>query len=497
MLEKLILTDEIRNDPYPENHPWSIRVKDNYGNGSITITQGGFGARPIFIGHNGNNTYLSSNFADVAGRVGTLSPSPEGRMELLMFGHVAGERTLFSQIERLPAGDKHKISAEGIYSEWTDQVADYGTTNVQTTADVFIQRLQKRTLNKPTGWLPLTGGIDSRTIASSLVDTPGIRAYTRGDSTHPEVVHAAKIARILQINHYPMPFTPHYLERNHAEILNLTGGMVSLDHSHAIHPLKDLKRLSIGIAIPGTNGEYGRVFWAMDSNNSKYPTDEQTAQSLYERQTSGKKNRYPSLLTPEAASVVETCRQRYIERYCRTAECARYQHPIAWNDEFYLRDRLRSFSVFGAVIWGSYFSLELPFLEYDYVQHVRALPPGLRTGPKLHCEIIRRSQPKLLSVPLYPSGTLLQPCFCGSLRSCIRRGLMKQKEQKQVQNYAHWLRMEKNFIEPFIQKVHQSFCGLVDDAIVKKLWKEHLAGVDHHRILWRLITPAMVDTLFT
>ncbi len=497
MLDTLILTEEMSNDPYPEKHPWSIRVKNNYGDGSITIRQGGYGARPIFVGRNGKNLILSSKFADVAGKIDTLSPSLEGRLELLLFGNTAGVHTLFSQIERLPAGDSHKITLEEIHSEWTDQITDYGATTIDTTADVFIQTLQTRTVNKPTGWLPLTGGIDSRTIASSLVDTPGIRAYTRGKASHPEVIQASKIARMLGLNHYPMPFTSQYLERHYVNILRLTGGMVSLDHSHAIHPLKDLKRLSIGIAIPGTNGEYGRVFWKVDSNNTKYPSVEQVAQNILVLQTGSKKNRYASLLTPDAASIRETCRQNYLDRYCRAADCALYQHPIAWNDEFYLRDRLRSFSVFGSVIWGSYFSLELPFLEYDYVQHVRALPPGVRAGPKLHCEIIRRSKPKLLSVPLYPSGAMMQPCFSSMLLSGIRKRLMRQRADKYVQNYAQWLRKERSFIEPFVQKAHQSFCGLVDDAIVKKLWTEHLAGADHHRVLFRLITPAMVDSLFT
>lgn len=495
MLQNLILTDEMLNDPYPEKHPWSIRVQENRGDRTVTITQGGYGARPIFVGRNSHNRVISSNFADVARRMDTLSPSLEGRLDLLLLGHTADTHTLFTQIERLPAGDRHVLSDETIRSEWSDRVIDQGAMDIKTAADIFIALLRERIQQKSTGWLPLTGGVDSRAIAAHLADTSGIRAYTRGDASHPEVTQAARIARILQISHYPMPFTPPYFERYHADILMLTGGMISLDHCHAIHPLQDMKCLSTGIVIPGSNGEYGRAFWP--ETRSSRPSVEQVALSLFGRQTGARKNRYASLLTPDARSVIETCRQMYLERYSRIADNARYRHPIAWNDEFYLRDRVRSFSIFGAVIWGSFFALALPFLEYDYVQAVRALPPELRAGPDLQREIIRRGHPKLLSVPLYPSGRVLQPRFFDRIFSGVRRRLLRRRAHISVQNYAEWLRIERAFIEPFVEKAHQSFCGLVDDAIVKRLWTEHLAGADHHRILCRLITPVMVDTLFT
>jgi hypothetical protein len=494
--KRIILTEEIRKDNYPAGHPWSIRVKDNFWNQSVVITQGGYGARPIFVTHNTEDMIVGTEFAGIVSRMDSLTPSPEGRMELLLYGHTSGEKTLFSEIERLPPGDRHTVSTEKIHSEWMDRITDYGTSDLKDTADIFIQMFQNRTHHESAGWLPLTGGVDSRTIASTLISSPGIRAYTRGDTTHPEVVCAAKIAQMLRLNHYPMPYSPQYLEHHYTKVVELTGGLVSLDHSHAIHPLEHLKRLSTGIAIPGSNGEYGRAFWSTKQESASGQTPEQIAENLFEGETGKTINRYSGLFTPEAAPVIESCRATYRERYCETAECARYSHPVAWNDEFYLRNRLRTFSVFGPVIWGSFFTLEIPFLEYDYVQSVRALPPKLRTGPKLHGEIIRRTNPKLLSIPLYPGGVRLQEQPLGMLLNGLRNRLQGRRGHKSVQNYATWLRDEKAFIGPFLQQAHRSFCGLVDGETVTRLWKEHLAGADHHRLLCRLLTPVMADAVF-
>jgi len=275
--QEIKLTDELRHDSYDSNHPWSIRVDDDHWNHSLTIRQAGQGVRPLYILKAGDERIVGSKFSDLAALAPTLTPSKPGRLELLLFGHTCGTHTLFEEIDRLPPGDNHVISSTGIYSTWSDRITDFGTSDLKKTASIFIESLQQRIDQKPTGWLPLTGGVDSRTIASVLTEAPGIRTYTRGRKTHPEVKTASRIAAKLHLNHYPSPFPENWFQKYAMAIINQTGGMVSLDHGHAIHPLEHLNRLSMGIALPGINGEYGRGFWPEEFNGTPKISSEEMA----------------------------------------------------------------------------------------------------------------------------------------------------------------------------------------------------------------------------
>jgi hypothetical protein len=494
--DQITLTDELVNDPYPDDHPWSVRYEKNKWNGSVTLTQGGLGSRPIYVCWQQNGAVIGSRYDEVAEKALSLTPSTRGRLELLLFGHTSGVNTLFNEIDRLPPGNRHKITMNGITSEWTDRIVDNGPATLHRTVDVFIAVSRQRVNQNPAGWLPLTGGIDSRTIASVLADVSGIRTYTRGDKTHPEVQQASKIAAHLNLNHYPVPFEERYIAENVNDILKHTGGMVSFDHGHAIHPLKILKRLSPGVAVPGLNGEYGRAFWPVQDGNPAGMTLEEAAENLFSKEIVTRSGRYEELFERDAVAMIENCFEKYVRRYCEAAECACYQHPAAWNDEFYLRDRVRSFSAFGGVIWSSFFMLQTPFLENEYIQSVRSLPPKLRSGPYIHSKVIEKLHPKLLRIPLYPSGKPLKNRWYDFAANGLRRQMTGSKRRKGAQDYPNWLRDEAAFLEPFIQKAHDSFCGFIRKDMVKRLWTEHQSGADHHQILCRLLTSAMMDDLY-
>ncbi len=493
---EIILADELVNDPYPDGHPWSVKIERNNWNGAVTIVQGGLGTRPIYIYRQNNMCIVGSKISDMLEKPPALTPGAEGRMEMLLFGHTSGMNTLFDEIRRVPPGDHHKLTSNGIHSEWRDRICESGPNTPDKTADVFINCTRRRVDKNPAGWLPLTGGVDSRTIAAVLSNAKGIRTYTRGQKTHPEVQYAAEIASKLNLNHYPIPFNDRYISNMSKSIVRYTGGMVSFDHGHAIHPLSELKRLSPGIIVPGINGEYGRAFWAMPGEQTAGISVEEAAKNLFLNQILTRDSRYEDLFERDALPMIETIFENWVRRYCDAAECACYAHPLAWNDEFYLRERVRSFSSFGAVIWSAFFTTETPFLENDYIQSVRTLPPKLRSKPNIHIRIIQKLKPKLLRIPLFPSGKPLTNRWYDFAGNTLRRQLNGKHGRQGAHNYAEWLRKDSDFLEPLIQKAHEHFCGFIRQDMVKKLWAEHQSGVDHHRVICRLLTPVMVDELF-
>ena len=495
----LILTDEIQADPYPDDHPWSVKIENRIGKNSVTIRQGGLGTRPVYVTDSDSGLIIGTDFAVLASQASCLTPCPAGRLELLLFGHTSGTRTLFNEIRRVSPGNRHLISQAGISSEWTDRLEDLGKTTIDDAVDCFVNGLKRRIESGQAGWLPLSGGVDSRTIASVISGTQSIRAYTRGCKKHPEVSRAETVSHVAGLHHYALPPPDDYLRSNAVNIVSLTGGMVSMDHGHAIHPLEHLKRLSGGIVLPGINGEYGRGFWLRGEGWRDGISVEDSASLLFHSALITRKGRYKNLFVPETEQAVDQLLAEFIERYNLVAEHSRFSHPIAWNDEFYLRERVRSFTAFGGVIWGSFFRLELPFLESDYVQAVRNLPPVKRKDPAIHTEIIRRTCPGLLRIALYPSNRMMAHRLRDLPSMMFRKMLGSISDRrlgKRVHDYAQSLRKERAFMEPFILKSAESACGLVHPETVVRIWNEHRKGTDHHRILARLATLAIADSVF-
>lgn len=496
---EIFISEEIKNDPYDPAHPWSIKVHERPWLNNVLIEQGGHGVRPIYVATGSSHRFIGSVFKEIAESQQELSPDASGRLALLLLGHTVGERTLVREIRRLPPGNTHSISADRISSSWKDMLDDIGTPTVDDVADRFISGFRKRITFDSTGWLPLTGGLDSRTIASVMEDLPGIRAYTRGNKKNGEVKTASRVARIIGLNHRAFPFDDQYLQKRIFEIVSLTGGMVSVDHSHAIHPLKKLKKTELDVVIPGINGEYGRSFWPCDTKKYATLSREDIASLLFQSETITRKNRYANLFTENAIKIKEDLEQEYVQKFVDSARCARFDHPVAWQDEFYLRDRVRTFTAFGGVIWDRFFRLELPFLDPEYVLAVRSLPPEHRIMPEIHIAVIKKNKDSLTQIPLFPSGRYL----CGgnmdhpghALVQSMKR-LTGKRRAKSPQDYARWLREESAFFTPIIRRAAQSACGLVHEKEVIRLWKAHLSGKDHHRILCRLMTLVLFDDLF-
>jgi len=496
---KTFLTEEIQSEKYDKNHPWSIRIQQNCMQEDIRIKQGGLGTRPMYYMIQDGNCYLGCSFPELFEVNKTPKPDLAGRLSLLCLGRTSGQETLVEDVRRFPAGDVHRVSDGQIKSHWSDSGLEPDLSSLENVADLFIENLKERVRFDSTGWLPLTGGIDSRVIASSLGRIPGLRSYTRGSKTHGECKTAAKVAETTGIGHYSYPFEESYFKTYAQQIIRQTAGMVSIDHGHAIYPLKRLRRLQNDIVIPGINGEYGRCFWKHEKHYSSQIKPEEIARKLFHQESIFRKKRYQKVFTEKAISMMGALEDNYIQRYQDASELSFYKNPIAWNDEFYLRDRVRSFTVFGAVIWDSVFKLELPFLNFDYIQAVRSLEPQQRVEKKLQKLILRKTNPELLSLVLYPSELPFEPATKDRALRFVRRTLkriIRQKPGRNPQNYVKWLKDEAAYISPLLEQAEKATCGLIRSDAVEELWAEHLKGFDHHRILCRILTLIIFDSEF-
>jgi hypothetical protein len=270
--------------------------------------------------------------------------------------------------------------------------------------------------------------------------------------------------------------------------VHLTGGCVSAEHGHAIHPLNQLMRQGVHTVLPGTNGEFGRAFWPPDfflrAENAadfwnrffvlNFHLDEHIIRNIF----------HP----PWDEALLST--SRAIQNEYTTDISIDGSAPQVDLDWIYLLRRISDFIIWGPYVWGSALRVVMPFLDCRYLEAVAGLPPAQRLGPSVHRLVMQLGNPKLLKIPRAPSGYSMEPKLGEQWRARWRRmvrslmGISRGSPQK----YASWLRQEARFGESILFSEHTVDRGLFRIDEVRKLWNDHMRGGDQTSLLCKLLT---------
>jgi Asparagine synthase len=462
--------------------------------GEIELWSGG-GVTPLFYAFNGGNLVIGTDPTIVCA---ALDSSPElnpiGIMSLFALDYQTPTSTLFKQIKRLPPYHRLKGGAKGWGSAvsyikpFMTSLSNAGETTVLQAAECLAQGLSETVGDGEGVCLPLSGGFDSRTLLAGIRFHGGLRSYTRGASRDAEVVTASKLAKIKGVPHQCFPFPDHYLERSFPRIVHLTGGCVSAEHGHAIHPLSQLMRQGVHTVLPGTNGEFGRAFWP-----HKYflriesPADFWNrffALNFHFNEHSIRSIFYP----PWDDALLSTIRD--IQNEYVTDISISGNAPQIDLDWIYLLRRVPDFIIWGPYVWNSALQVVMPFLNCRYLEAVAGLPPAHRLGPSVHKLVMQSGNPKLLEIPRAPSGYMLEPKFGERWRALWRRTVssLKGVSQGSPQKYASWLREEARFVEFILFSDHIADRGLFRIEEIRKLWNNHMRGGDQTSLLCKLLT---------
>jgi hypothetical protein len=106
--------------------------------------------------------------------------------------------------------------------------------------------------------LPLTGGLDSRLLATVCPVPEAVTAFTFGAADHPDALRAAQIAAAVGMRHQTVPFDPAYLRRHAAATVWLTEGRLP--------PVENITGFQMeafggGAFVSGVDSAVGRRAW--------------------------------------------------------------------------------------------------------------------------------------------------------------------------------------------------------------------------------------------
>ncbi len=176
-----------------------------------------FGGYKLFSFKTLERLILSENVFDLAREANSLTLRPDSIFELVNFGFIFDDKTMFEEIERISCGivvklEKGKCAKISRY--WHPLAkSEYGAVEEAEIMQVFNSHFHdlSHICNRPS--LSLTGGLDSRAILSACLPfADRLQCFTCGDKTNTDVKLASKICSLLKIAHRQYPLQGKFID---------------------------------------------------------------------------------------------------------------------------------------------------------------------------------------------------------------------------------------------------------------------------------------------
>ena len=379
--------------------------------GTIWADQGGLHARtgvtrvdPVYLAEVPGAVVVSDRASWAAAVTGRLAePDPAMVAAFLSLGYPVGGATPFHGVRALRGRQQLTVTAgRSVITEV--QVEGHGADgSYGAVAAALVEEVRPLGERGVAVELSLTGGKDSRLIAAALTAAQvPFRARTHGFATHPDVIVAAMIARLLGIEHVvteprraapeQAPDAGDVLARLRSAVLVSDGMLSAFENVGRPDPQLTAEPVQTG----GHGGELLRGGYAPAAWSERRPParawSEARGAELFRRMIT----RRLGLVRPAAASA-------YLASVAPFA-ASLPRGPLRTLDDFYLVNRAGRWS---AAARQAYLLRELlvqPFFGDQVVLAARAVPLPDRITDRLHRGVLTALCPELLDLPLAGSG---------------------------------------------------------------------------------------------
>ena len=176
-----------------------------------------FGGYKIFSSQSSDVFILSDNITQIASHLPSLTVRSDSFFELVNFGFIFGDKTLFSEIKRLRCGVTIRLerAKEPEITRYWHPLAgnEPGEVNEAQVMGAFNYHFKELFEISNRASLSLTGGLDSRAILSACLPFRNRTAcFTYGDKTNADVRLASEICALSKVRHRHYPLEGIFIE---------------------------------------------------------------------------------------------------------------------------------------------------------------------------------------------------------------------------------------------------------------------------------------------
>lgn len=516
---KLLLTfyEKYRNDLiFKLKGAFNIIIWDG-NEKKLTVINDRYGLRPIYYSQHNNGLYLASEVKailtcnDVSKNVDDSAIA-----SLFFFGFVMGNKTYFESIKLLPPASLlvFKNNEISISNYWDFNFLDRNEGKTQgyyeqRLGNLILQAIQRHVKDGVRITVPLSGGLDSRTILASIPEEYyPINTVTFGTKDMDDVKIAQRVSDALGTNHHYLDISPGDIINNAKKIVNITDGMISFLHSTGNMKL-ELIRDYTNVCLDGMQ-PFGSFFspFAIFKRKEKLliadylfrPISTDLAKSLFIHSYYKKIRDYPREII------------RKISRKCKsTSASSIIDYSIATQ-------YVRRFVNYGNLVKRTHVEVRSPFFDNDLVDFMVNTPPYERRYQYLYTRTFSRLFPELSKIPWEKTGLPVDATNSfAKMTLCLIKKRLKKKmgmvNRKLANNryfkassinlfakYTQWSKENKNLIN-FICSTLLDGKGysrsILNIKTVERILEEHIRGkFNHMELISRLLTFELWSQLF-
>jgi len=483
----------------------------------LSVFNDRYGLRPIYYSQNNSKLYLASEVKAISTCNDVPKNIDDGAIaSLFFFGFVMGNRTYFESIRLLPPASflVFKNNEILIHNYWDFNFLDKKQSKGQDyyekrLGDLMLQAIERHVRDGVRITVPLSGGLDSRTILASIPrEYYPINTVTFGTEDMDDVQIAKRVSDLMGTDHHYLEISPEDIINDAKKIVNITDGMISFLHSVGNMMLESIRDYT-DVCLDGMQ-PFGSFFnpFAIFKSKEKLliadylfqPISTNLAKSLFIDSYYKKIKNYPKEIIQNVSQKCKSKTASSIIDYCIATQY------------------VRRFVNYGNLVKRTHVEVRSPFFDNDLVDFIIDTPPQERRYQYLYTRTFLRLFPQLSKIPWEKTGLPIDATntFLKMTLHLIRKHLKKKigmvgnkpTNSKHLKagpinlfiKYAQWSRENENLIS-FIRSIlldRKTYSrNFLNVKAVEGVLEEHIKGkYNHIEIISRLLTFELWNRLF-
>jgi asparagine synthase (glutamine-hydrolysing) len=487
----------------------------------LFIVNDRYGLRPLYyLSFDGRLIFASEVKAIIQDNRFKKEVNNEAVSEFFTFGHLLGDKTFFEGIKLLPPAST-LIYQDGsilIDTYWefryeeNDQMYDEDHL-ANELVKLFSQAVQRRLSGKQKIAVPLSGGLDSRSVVAAVnakCDTISTITFKfDGIDNTPEI--AENVSKKKGFVNVVLDIKKDFIVDYGKSAVYLTDGMLNLVHFHQISILNKIKEYAdIVLVAFAFDALLGGSYLNKKILSAK--TDEELIDIIYERDSIGDvllsslfitewHNKIKDLALISLKHEFDSC---YSDKNGNKADTILFRNHVR-----------RSSLTANMVYQRSILEDRVPTYDNDLVNFILKLPPELRYNHGIYLKFLKKLSPEMAKIKNnhtdvradLPAGVArifaLKKNGIRNLRSSLRiktRGTVKIPFRDDYPDYGEWIRTEdklRKWVEEILLDEKTLSREYFNNDFICKLVHDHMNyREDNTQIIFRLLTFELWNRLF-